>query len=638
MTIKRFTANKDTTITRAFKSNLSSRATKANMGSSDVLEVYSIFGQASSASVEQSRVLVEFPVSDILEKRRSSEIPDEGSVKFRLKLYNARHGQTTPEDFYLTARPLLQSWEEGSGLDMDSYLDLGATNWTSASTNVNWNITGGTVPDPSRVLNSPISLEYVKFFDNGTSDLDIDITPIVEAWIKDENSQSAAASASIQFSDQVQHSDFLDLITYDNVLKRYMFSNAITSSYSVVGNTTFVGLGSNVTGSFNNFKAAVSSSFPVSADAGAAATCRAIFTQKTKGVFGSTIITGSAGSIHTISKPSGINHEGSTPSGRRIEYTHFSGGLGAKNYGLLVNLSGAYEDGTRLRSYYTKKFFARTSQFFFKKPIIEAQWDLSIKDDRGSVYKSSSLVPGKDNLNRLYLYNKNRSGFVDIPDTGNSIVVKLYDKITGNPEPLPFGGGVPSNGATFITASRVSTGIYQASFAYTGSKSTLVDIWNIVPRGYPENPNSLEQIFTGAPFAVNTRKLSNFYETPEYVTSISNLKQSYAKGESSNFRIYTRKKGWQPNIYTVASNTAPVNNVSHGFYKVRRVADNLTVIPYSTGSTPSFSSLSYDMSGSFFDLDMSILEPNYLYEISLLFKDGGQYIEQKEKFKFRVDP
>ena len=44
------------------------------------------------------------------------------------------------------------------------------------------------------------------------------------------------------------------------------------------------------------------------------------------------------------------------------------------------------------------------------------------------------------------------------------------------------------------------------------------------------------------------------------------------------------------------------------------------------------------MSGSFFDLDMSILEPNYLYEISLLFKDGSDHVEQKEKFKFRVDP
>ena len=68
------------------------------------------------------------------------------------------------------------------------------------------------------------------------------------------------------------------------------------------------------------------------------------------------------------------------------------------------------------------------------------------------------------------------------------------------------------------------------------------------------------------------------------------------------------------------------------------MSDNQEIISYSTSSTPSYSALSYDASGSFFDLDMSILEPNYLYEISLLYRDGTDYIEQKEKFKFRVSP
>ena len=53
----------------------------------------------------------------------------------------------------------------------------------------------------------------------------------------------------------------------------------------------------------------------------------------------------------------------------------------------------------------------------------------------------------------------------------------------------------------------------------------------------------------------------------------------------------------------------------HDSYKIKRVVDNMTVIDYSTGSLRSYSSLSYDSNGSYFDLDMSILEPNYLYEI-----------------------
>ena len=40
MSIKRYLANKDNTITSAFKVNLSNRGTSANMGSSDILEIF----------------------------------------------------------------------------------------------------------------------------------------------------------------------------------------------------------------------------------------------------------------------------------------------------------------------------------------------------------------------------------------------------------------------------------------------------------------------------------------------------------------------------------------------------------------------------------------------------------------------
>ena len=43
MTIKRYFANADNTITNAFKSNLSVRGTGSNSGESDILEVFSIW-------------------------------------------------------------------------------------------------------------------------------------------------------------------------------------------------------------------------------------------------------------------------------------------------------------------------------------------------------------------------------------------------------------------------------------------------------------------------------------------------------------------------------------------------------------------------------------------------------------------
>ena len=72
------------------------------------------------------------------------------------------------------------------------------------------------------------------------------------------------------------------------------------------------------------------------------------------------------------------------------------------NHGFAILLSSSYISDSN--SYYTKKFSARSSEYFFKRPYIEARWDSSIKDDRSNFYYSSSLAPAVDNLNTLYLY------------------------------------------------------------------------------------------------------------------------------------------------------------------------------------------------------------------------------------------
>ena len=91
MTIKRFNSNKDNTITTAYKVGNSTRATGSNMGSSDILEVFSIYGQASTESLETSRVLIQFPVNEISAARDKNQIPGSGSVSFKLNMQNAEH-------------------------------------------------------------------------------------------------------------------------------------------------------------------------------------------------------------------------------------------------------------------------------------------------------------------------------------------------------------------------------------------------------------------------------------------------------------------------------------------------------------------------------------------------------------------
>ena len=174
----------------------------------------------------------------------------------------------------------------------------------------------------------------------------------------------------------------------------------------------------------------------------------------------------------------------------------------------------------------------------------------------------------------------------------------------------------------------MATGIYSASFAYTGSTSLtkVFDVWHL----------SGSEYFTGT---VEPKSLvgQGFNPNQQYVSKITNLKSSYSsQNTNARFRLYTRKKDWNPNIYTVASKAAPTDLVEDVYYKVYRVEDDVNVIPYGTGSDNN-TRLSYDNSGSYFNLDMSLLQADYTYAIKFIYYLNSQYAEQSEKFTFRVE-
>ena len=141
------------------------------------------------------------------------------------------------------------------------------------------------------------------------------------------------------------------------------------------------------------------------------------------------------------------------------------------------------------------------------------------------------------------------------------------------------------------------------------------------------NPQSLTQGWPGHAFNPNQ----------QYVSKISNLRPAYSNSNTTaRFRLYSRKKDWSPNIYTVASVAAPIDLVENSYYRVYRVNDDLNVIPYGTGSN-NHTRLSYDVSGSYFDLDMSLLESDNTYALKFVYFINGQYAEQPEEFRFKVE-
>ena len=150
---------------------------------------------------------------------------------------------------------------------------------------------------------------------------------------------------------------------------------------------------------------------------------------------------------------------------------YFSSSTGQDTSVLINNPQGARD------SYYIKKFFSRSSEFFFKRPTIEARWDSRVSDDRENFYYSSSLAPAADNLNTLYLYNYIRGRLVNIPAVGTGgILVSLYSGSTA-----PTGTALTLyDGNLNLTGGYVSTGIYSASLAITAAATPLQVLYDVL--------------------------------------------------------------------------------------------------------------------------------------------------------------
>ena len=476
MPIKKYIANKDTTITDAYKENLITRATDANIGAADSLEMYAIYAQANSSSLERSRILVQFPIQDIVTDRTNSKLPASGSVKFYLRMFNVEHPFSLPRDYTASVSVVSQSWDEGYGIDLDNYSDYGWVSGSSKGSGCTWTYReSGSLWAPaggSTLTQSEYNLSYP--FSNGLEDIELDITQIVEDW----------ATGSIE------------------------------------------------------------------------------------------------------------------------------------NNGFLIKLSGSFEDASMARSFYTKRFSARSSEYFYRRPAIEARWASIINDDRSNFFASSSMVSDDDNKMNIYFYNKVRGALKNI--VGNVVPdIKFYTDSSYTNE----------ISSSYKVVTNPSTGVYKATVAVDTTASVIYDKWYNTSTSASYFSSSIEMnLFAG--YDVSSGG--------EYVVNITNLRPKYLTNETARFKIYCREKDWSPTLYSVAYNQVENTILNNLYYKTFRLNDNYTIIDYSTGSL-AYSKTSYDVDGNYFDLDMSLLEKDYGYGIKLAIYENNELKELPPVFKFRVE-
>jgi len=575
MAIKRYTASADNTIVNAYEPNLRTRGTGANAGASDVLETFSIYGRVTTSSQELSRILIKFPVTDISSDRTNGDVPASGSVSFYLRMHNAEHSKTVPRDYTLTVLAVSQSWQEGDGLDLENYQDLTVGNEGS-----NWMSASNSAfwKDISNAV-----LAGGSYLTGGT------VSGIVDTEIHTFTQTLTTGLENLEI-------DITPLV-----------EQWIAGTYSNYG------VGVHLSASYETFH---------------------------------------SGTANTLTKRiPGQLDKGSEDSTQSVIY----------------NPSGS------TKSYFTKRFFGRNTEYFFKRPVIEARWNSSVKDDRANFYYSSSLASAADNINTIYFYNYVRGNLADIPNLGTHkrVYVSLFSGSTGGfysnqgggdgddvaPSDMPVSGttgsiqvlsadgdggdnaNVRTSYPTVVTGGIVSTGIYSASFAFTGA-TLLESIYDVWWTGSLLTANAVTadiQFFTGtiSPIILEAQ---GRVERPSYYLSLTNLRDKYRANEVARFNLYIRDKFWNPTIYTVANSTPPTTTIVSASYSVYRVLDAYTAVPYGTGSDLQ-TVLSYDVSGNYFDFDMDLLEPGYAYAFKFSFYDNAlnSWVEQPDRFKFRVE-
>jgi hypothetical protein len=647
MAIKRYKADADNTIVNAFQPNNSTRGTGSNSGQADVVEVYSVFGrqQASSSaatgSQELSRILMKFPISDISTDRTASKIPASGSVKFYLRLFDAKTSKTVPKNYKLVVQAVSRSWEEGAGMDLERYSDLtkngSGSNWIRASKTEAWSNVGG---------DYHTSPTFTQYFTGGLGDLSVNITELVEEWIDSSKSNygvgirltasneayssassDSYASASINFTEGAAigavSGAAYTVIDYLGTSKTYIAISSATTGdtgkLDSAGKVAFV-VGN---GAFSSYQAIQQLSAAINSsnghntgNAGSRIGINLSTTGSTSIIYLTQAVAGEAGNT-TLTSATASTTTGITAS---------NGFEGGSQLNTVYNIDGA------TTSYYTKRFFARGSQYFFKRPVIEARWDSTVKDDRGAFYFSSSLASKSDNLNTLYLYNYVRGKLKNIPAIGkDNIFVSLYSG--SSDDSAPSGSKlVLYDSSTSATGGWHKTGIYTCSIALTKSTSatleTLYDVWH---------NNSGSEYFTGSIKPYVLRGSTNARE-PTYYLSITNLQNSYMRDQNARFNVFVREKNWNPTIYTKAVASAPSQVIYSASYRVVRTIDGLEAIPYNTGSD-SATGMSYDVSGNYVDVDMELLDPGYEYSLKFAFYDPelSSWQEHNEQFKFRVE-
>tara|TARA_B100002019_G_scaffold133062_1_gene114418 strand:- start:159 stop:1253 length:1095 start_codon:yes stop_codon:yes gene_type:complete len=151
-----------------------------NTGQDEILELKKVFFDREFAY--PTRVLLQFDASKIESYISSSVLPN--TYKLNLRLYETEGTSGLSEDYTIAAYPLSESWDEGTGKELDVPKTIEGCSWKyrqnyDGASEIEWTTPGGTYIAGDEVTQS---------FSSESPDINMDITSIVDKWFNGTNS------------------------------------------------------------------------------------------------------------------------------------------------------------------------------------------------------------------------------------------------------------------------------------------------------------------------------------------------------------------------------------------------------------------------------------------------------------------
>lgn len=288
---------------------------------------------------------------------------------------------------------------------------------------------------------------------------------------------------------------------------------------------------------------------------------------------------------------------------------------GLPNSGLLIKLGNAEE--TNQTDYFVKMFHSRESRTIDRIPYLQAEWSTDVlRDNRGNAFYNQ--------WNRFYFYNFIRG---QLTGAQEPVFVQIKDHTQT----------VSSSWNTFLTASRVDTGIYSASIYvnnFTASfSSSWTDIWfsgTVSGSTHTTGSCYMSGGFTQTFLSGNQ---SDPYE--QFIVDV-NLNQEYRTNEKARIRVNVRKKNFKAShLRTVHTGSLSQDReyIEEMYYSILDY-NNQVIVPFLTGSQAT--RLSYDKSGNYFDIFMNGFIQGFTYRFLFMIYNNKSKIIMDENFLFKV--